>query len=79
LLYDDSHRSLSFSARPTGSEDLEKAVSNCLEIIGEAHGMPYAVRAIGLFKDVRNVVIWNALGSKEVKEAWVESEIGPAE
>ncbi|KAI8648718.1 hypothetical protein NCS57_01484000 [Fusarium keratoplasticum] len=79
LLHEDSARRLSVTLRAAGSEDLERAVSNCLEVIGEAYGIPYAVRAIAMFKEVRNAVIWNALGSVEVKKAWVESQIGPAE
>ncbi|KAJ3547504.1 hypothetical protein NM208_g1484 [Fusarium decemcellulare] len=68
LLYDDSERRFSVTARAAGSEDLERAVSNYLEVIGEAYAMAYAVRAVLLFKDVRNAVIWNALGPKEVKK-----------
>ncbi|KAI8720912.1 hypothetical protein NCS52_00537400 [Fusarium sp. LHS14.1] len=65
-------------ARPVGSQDIEKAIANCEEVMKDAE-LSLMIRVICWFQeDPGNAVVWNALGSVAAKEAWIERKIGPA-
>ncbi|KAM0253614.1 hypothetical protein ACHAQJ_007189 [Trichoderma viride] len=52
-------------------EDVERALKDCLSMI-EGRGMPFINRVEKWIKaDAINAVTWNALPSKEIKEAWL--------
>ncbi|KAL6353382.1 hypothetical protein LRP88_13874 [Fusarium phalaenopsidis] len=65
-------------ARPVGSQDIEKAIANCEEVMKEKE-LSLMIRVICWFQeDPGNAVVWNALGSVAAKEAWITRKIGPA-
>ncbi|KAF4331890.1 hypothetical protein FBEOM_14328 [Fusarium beomiforme] len=73
----DVKRKHTLVRRPEGSEDLEIAIKDCMTIM-EERGRPVILRIVSwLSEDPINAVIWNALGSEGIKEAWVEGKIGP--
>lgn len=65
-------------ARPVGSQDIEKAIANCEEVMKDKE-LSLMIRVICWFQeDPGNAVVWNALGSVAAKEAWITRKIGPA-
>ncbi|UPK96816.1 hypothetical protein LCI18_007751 [Fusarium solani-melongenae] len=63
-----THNVVSY-ARPVGSQDIEKAIANCEEVMKEKE-LSLMIRVICWFQeDPGNAVVWNALGSVAAKEA----------